>query len=97
MIRRRRPILRGAMVGGVGYAAGRAAAKRNVQEESQEQRLSGLEGQQAAATPTAATPTGGMAEQLEQLGKLRDKGVLTPEEFERAKQKVLETGGQEVK
>lgn len=90
MIRRRRPLLRGAMVGGVGYAAGKAAAKRSVREESQEQRIAGPEGQQAAAAPT---PTGGMAEQLEQLGKLRDSGVLTPEEFERAKQKILETGG----
>lgn len=92
MLRRRRPILRGAMVGGIGYAAGKAAANRSGGAESQEQRLAGSEGQ-----PATATPSGGMAEQLEQLGKLRDTGVLTPEEFDRAKQKIIETDGQEVK
>jgi hypothetical protein len=93
MMRRRRPILRGAMVGGVGYAAGKAAAGRSAREDSQEQRLSGVESQQAAAPATGApaggAPAGGKVEQLKQLGELRDSGVLTAEEFEREKQKLL--------
>jgi hypothetical protein len=98
MIRRRRPLLRGAMVGGVGYMAGRAGANRAAQESSQEQRIEDLEGGQApGAAPPAPAPAapaaGGTIEQLKQLGELRDSGVLTPAEFEREKQKLLAGGG----
>ena len=97
MMRRRRPLMRGAMVGGVGYMAGKAGANRAAQESSQEQRLAEVESQQAppsapppAAAPAAAPAAGGsVVEQLKQLGELRDSGVLTPEEFEREKQKIL--------
>jgi hypothetical protein len=78
------------MVGGMGYMAGKAGANRAAQESSQER-----ESQQAAASapPPAAAPAGGSAiEQLKQLGELRDSGVLTPEEFEREKQKILAAG-----
>jgi len=89
------------MVGGVGYMAGKAGANRSAQESSQEQRLAELESQQqappsappAAAAPAAAAPAGGsVIEQLKQLGELRDSGVLTPEEFESQKQKILAPG-----
>jgi hypothetical protein len=82
------------MVGGMGYMAGKSAANRTAREESQEQRLSGMESQQAAAAsaPAAGAPAGGKVEQLKQLGELRDSGVLTPEEFEREKQKILASG-----
>jgi hypothetical protein len=98
MIRRRRPLLRGAMVGGVGYMAGKAGANRAAQESSQEQRIESLEGGQApvappAAPPAAAPAAAGTIDQLKQLGELRDSGVLTPEEFEREKQKLLAGGG----
>lgn len=96
MMRRRRPLLRGAMVGGVGYMAGKAGANRAARESSQEQRIDDLEGGQAApaaappaAAPPAAPVTASPIEQLKQLGELRDSGVLTPEEFEREKQKLL--------
>ncbi len=93
MRRRRRPLLRGAMVGGVGYMAGKAGANRAAQEQSQEQRLAGVESQQAPAPappPAAPAPAAGnTVEQLKQLGELRDSGVLTAEEFEREKQKIL--------
>jgi Short C-terminal domain len=95
MMRRRRPIMRGAMVGGMGYIAGKSAANRAGREASQEERIAGVEGQQAAASapPSAAPATGGtVVEQLKQLGELRDSGVLTPEEFEREKQKILAAG-----
>jgi hypothetical protein len=100
MMRRRRPLMRGAMVGGMGYMAGKAGANRSAQESSQEQRLAELESQQAppsapppVAAPAAAAPAGGtVIEQLKQLGELRDSGVLTPEEFEREKQKILAAG-----
>jgi len=42
--------------------------------------------QQAAATGNGA---GGTADQLSKLADLRDRGVITPEEFDREKAKVL--------
>jgi hypothetical protein len=96
MIGRRRPLLRGAMVGGIGYAAGRSGANRAALEGSQERRIENLEGAQApaASPPPAAAPAApNTIEQLKQLGELRDGGVLTPEEFEREKQKLLAGGG----
>src|SRR5262249_20119319 len=94
MMRRRRPLLRGAMVGGAGYLAGKSAANRAVREQSQEERLSSVEGQQVAPAPPPSAPTGAtVAEQLKQLAELRDTGVLTPEEFEREKRKLLAAGG----
>jgi membrane protease subunit (stomatin/prohibitin family) len=89
MIRRRRPLLRGAMVGGVGYMAGKAGANRAARESSHEQAPAAAP--QAAAP--AAAPAASTIEQLKQLGELRDSGVLTPEEFEREKQKLLAGGG----
>jgi Short C-terminal domain len=47
--------------------------------------------QQAAAAPPAPVAGGGddLVEQLTQLGELRDKGVLTEEEFAAQKAKLL--------
>jgi hypothetical protein len=96
MIGRRRPLMRGAMVGGLGYMAGKAGANRAARETSQEERIEGLESGQASAPPPPAAvsaPAGSTIEQLKQLGELRDSGVLTPEEFEREKQKIIAGGG----
>ena len=50
-----------------------------------------LEAQQAANVPAAApaTPQVDMVEQLEKLAQLKDQGVLTQEEFDAQKQKLL--------
>jgi hypothetical protein len=90
MIRRRRPIMRGAMVGGLGYVAGKAGANRAMRE-GEAQQPAGAAPPAAAAAPAAPAPggAGSTIEQLKQLGELRDSGVLTPEEFEREKQKIL--------
>jgi Short C-terminal domain len=94
----RRPLLRGAMVGGIGYAAGRSGARRAEQEEAQEQRLASLESQQAPppAAPPPAAPAAAQGEstvdQLQKLAQLRDSGVLTNDEFEAQKQKILAGG-----
>jgi len=86
--------MRGAMVGGAGYMAGKSAAKHSAQQSEQEQRLSDLEAQQAPpAAQAAPAAAGGLdpaaIEQLKQLAELRDSGVLTTEEFEAQKQKLL--------
>ncbi len=94
--------MRGAMIGGAGYMAGKSSANKKAQEQEQEQRISELEAQQAPAPAAAAmappaaaapaAPAAGGTDVVAELTKLKglvDAGVLTPEEFEVAKAKVL--------
>jgi hypothetical protein len=84
MMRRRRPLMRAAMVGGTAYAVGKHAQRSGDREQEQEARLQELEAQQSAQAPVTVPPGGGptdIAEKLTQLKSLQDQGVLTPEEF----------------
>jgi len=98
LLMRRRPLLRAAAVGGGAYMAGKARANSQAREQDQEMRLQEVESQQAAApartAPAAAAPgAGGLSsdavEKLKQLGSLRDQGVLTEEEFQQQKARLL--------
>jgi hypothetical protein len=93
--------MRAAMVGGAGYVAGKKTQQGRERESEQEERLAALAQQQAPApaaaamappvaapAPAAAGGTDVVAE-LTKLKGLLDAGVLTPEEFEAAKKKVL--------
>jgi hypothetical protein len=100
MIRRRRPLLRAAAVGGTAYVAGRSrgrrAEERDQAEYDQNQRLSDLEQQQApppvpAQQAPAAPAPSPMLDQLNQLATLHQQGVLTDDEFTAAKAKLLGT------
>jgi hemolysin activation/secretion protein len=101
-MRRRRPLMRAAMVGGGAYVAGKHVANNQAEAASQEQRIADLEAQQAtaapqaappppmAAPPPAAAPAGDdLTSQLMDLKNLMDQGVLSPEEFQQAKAKLL--------
>src|SRR5512135_3676335 len=100
MFRRRRPLLRAAVVGGGAYMAGKKMAQnsadRSAQEASQDDRISNLEQQQGDAqqnAPAAASPGGQpdtpISEQLKQLTALHEDGSLTDDEFAAAKRKLL--------
>jgi hypothetical protein len=97
MMRRRRPLMRAAVVGGVAYHAGKKVQQGREQDAYTDQRLSDLENQQtqqAYAPPPAAAPAASgisdaAIEQLKQLASLKDQGVLTDEEFEQQKRKLL--------
>jgi hypothetical protein len=92
-----------AMIGGTAYVAHKAgenAAYQQQQEADQEARLQALEAQQqqqayqappppAAAAPAPAGGGSDMIAQLQQLAQLKDQGILSPEEFEAAKAKLL--------
>lgn len=106
MFRRRRPLLRAAVVGGGAYVAGKHMARKQddqyAAESEQNQRLSDLEGQQqpasaapaapAPAAPAAAAPaSSATVDQLKQLADLHQQGVLTDAEFAAAKAKLLGT------
>jgi hypothetical protein len=103
-MRRRRPLATAAMIGGTAVVAskhGQAKAQAQAAEADQEARLEAVEAQQAAQQQAAAPPpqapaapaaaAGGtdIASKLMELKGLMDQGVLTPEEFETAKQKLL--------
>jgi Short C-terminal domain len=84
LMRRRRPLLRSAAVGAGAYAMG----KRRQERAEQEQQPASQPQQQAAA-PSGGGLAPDAIEQLQQLGKLHDQGVLTDEEFDQQKAKVL--------
>ena len=89
-MRRRRPLLRAAMVGGAAYYTGKRVQEGREQDEMTEARLEQIEAQQAA---TSYQPAGGMSDatiqQLKQLGDLKEAGILTTAEFEDQKHKLL--------
>ncbi len=90
---RRRPLLRAAAVGGVGYAAGRHMANKANQQANedayQDQQIAALQASQAASA--AEAPETDNFEQLQKLGEMHEQGILTDEEFTSAKQKILST------
>ena len=65
------------MLGGVGFQAGLDEARRKQ-----------LDAQRQARPPAAPRPD--VVEQLKDLKTLHDDGVLSPEEFQMAKRKVLD-------
>jgi len=85
-LRRRRPLMAAAMVGGVAHHAAKKGAEAGAEQAAE----------QAAqqAPPPAAPPAGGMSQaamdQLKQLADLHTQGVLTDAEFEVQKQKILQ-------
>jgi hypothetical protein len=95
---RRRPLLRAAVVGGGAYAVGRSSARRSAEtadrEADQEARLADLEqSQQQAPVPAPragqAPQESPMMDQLSELARMHDSGVLTDEEFAAAKARLL--------
>jgi Short C-terminal domain len=99
MLRRRRPLLRAAAVGGTAYAVGRHSGRQREAQASaeadQDQRISDLEQQQAPPAqyqqppPQAAPAAPSMIDQLNQLNDLHQQGALSDEEFAAAKAKLL--------
>ena len=94
MFRRRRPLMRAAVVGGGAYAVGKRASRRSAegqqQENEQDERLDNLE-QQPPATPDQDAPAAApsMPDQLNQLAALHDQGALSDDEFTAAKSRLL--------
>jgi Short C-terminal domain len=104
MLRRRRPLLRAAAVGGTAYAVGRHSGRQREQaasaEADQDQRIADLEQQQQyqqpppqqyQQPPPQAAPAQGpsMIDQLNQLTELHTQGALSDAEFAAAKAKLL--------
>ena len=90
-MRRRRPLMRAAMVGGVAYHAGKKVQEGRDDDYERDAQIQDLQAQQAQGGGGGG---GGMTdntiEQLGKLGQLHEQGVLTDAEFEVQKQKLLQ-------
>jgi len=88
---RRRPLRRAAVIGGVAAVAHHAGKNAGEAEAAQaQQQQYAPEPQYAPAPPPAPAAEGeDMVTQLENLKKLFDQGILTQEEFDAQKQKIL--------
>ena len=90
-MRRRRPLMRAAMVGGVAYHAGKKVQEGRDDDYERDAQIQDLQAQQAQQSQGGS---GGMTdntiEQLGKLGQLHEQGVLTDAEFEVQKQKLLQ-------
>ena len=94
MFRRRRPIARAAVVGGVAYTAGKAGANSAAASADESAAAEQPETQEpaAAADPAPAEPSADDSmEELTKLKGLLDAGVLTQAEFDAQKQKILQS------
>lgn len=80
MLRRRRPVLRAAAVGGGAYAMGRRRAEREAEA---------AEAPMPEAAPAARGPSSADIERLRELGRLREQGVITEEELAQQKARIL--------
>jgi hypothetical protein len=93
---RRRPLLRAAMVGGTAYAAGKHVQRGQQHESDQDAQLA--QAQQApppAAAPAPAPAASSAADRVGALTDLKgllDSGVLTQQEFDAEKSKILAGG-----
>jgi hypothetical protein len=99
------PLVRGLVVGGAAYAAGRSSARSAQNEQSQNAAIADLQAQQALppgyqqpayqpppapVQPAPAQPD--LASRLTELGQMVQQGLLTPEEFATAKARLLASG-----
>jgi hypothetical protein len=91
--RRRRPLLRAAVIGGGAYAVGRNSANRSAEQAQQQSTQQAPQVPQQAPPPAAAPPAGdSMLDQLSKLTELHGQGALTDAEFSAAKAKLLGDG-----
>jgi membrane protease subunit (stomatin/prohibitin family) len=92
-LRRRRPVMRAAAVGGIAYAGAKAGANAAGDEADPDAPAEQPEEQEtAAADPAPAAPSADASmEELTKLKGLLDSGVLTQDEFDAQKQKILQS------
>ena len=81
------------MAGGIGYMMGRQSGQQYQQPQYQPSQAPQYQPPQQYQQPQYQQPAGGSSNetlaQLKLLGHLRDSGMLTNDEFEAEKQKIL--------
>jgi hypothetical protein len=89
LVRRRRPLLRAAAVGGAAYMGKHAAERREPSAEGQPQDYPPPAQAPAQSAGMSAEAVG----RLKEMSELHDQGILTDQEFEQQKRALL-GGGQ---
>jgi len=84
-----RGVARTAVVAGTATAVSNRVSRRQAERWAQQDTEQGQQYEVPAQAAPSAAPD--PIEQLKELGELRDKGVLTEEEFEAQKAKLLAT------
>ncbi len=95
--------MRAAVVGGAAYHVGKKTQQGRQAEADQDAQIAELQQQQAdqqyaaqapPPAPAQAAPAagGGLADELAKLKSLLDSGVLTQDEFDAAKQRIIAGG-----
>ena len=85
-----RGVARTAMVAGTATAVSNRVSRRQAERWAQQDQVQpGYMAPVEPAPAAAAAPAADPIEQLKELGELRDKGVLTEEEFAAQKAKLL--------
>ena len=87
-----RGVARTAVVAGTATAVSNRVSRRQANRWSQQQQAEYAQQQQAAPPPQQAAPAEAAVDpiaQLKELAQLRTQGILTEEEFEREKAKIL--------
>ena len=87
LVRRGPGLIRGAAR--VGVAAGVAGRVRHHQEEKWANQDQAAPEQQAPTAPPASAADSDYTAELEKLAKLRDQGVISPDDFEAKKKQLL--------
>jgi len=87
LTRRRRPLLRSAATAGGAYLAGKQRGRNEERDGGREARFSGAE-RGSATAPREGLSSDAM-DQLKSLAELHDQGILTDQEFDEQKAKVL--------
>ena len=86
--------MRAAVIGGGAYAVGKRSAQGGAQEEDAQAEDQGAAPDEPDSQQAAPSPPGGLTDaavdQLEHLGKLKEQGILTDEEFAQQKKKLLQ-------
>jgi uncharacterized protein YdgA (DUF945 family) len=87
-MRRRRPLMRAAMVGGGAYYAGKKVQQGR--QRDAEQAIDSQNVESPPAAPASAGMSDATMDQIKKLGDLKTQGLLTIDEFEEQKQKLLQ-------
>lgn len=84
-----RGVARTAAISGTATAVSNRVSRRQANRWAAKEEQQQQEQQQVAPPQTAATPEDDMVNQLQQLAKLKDQGILTQEEFDAKKKQLL--------
>jgi hypothetical protein len=88
-----RGVARTAVIAGTATAVSNRVSRRQAGRWAEQDQAQGYEQQAAAAPPASAPPPASTMDdkldQLKQLGELKTQGVLTEQEFEAQKSRIL--------